>query len=61
VHPIGCEAYISCVASVDSEDTPRLVRELVAEPFFNVALAGHARGAARAYLNNRCGENPPFF
>jgi hypothetical protein len=53
-HPIGCEQYISAVASVDSDDTPRLLRELVKEPFFNIALAGHARTVARGWTANRC-------
>lgn len=55
-HPIGCEQYIACVAAADCDDTPRLVRELVAEPFFKVSLAGHARTVARGWVANRFGS-----
>jgi len=52
-HSIGCEQYIACVASVDSEDAPTLIRELVEEPFFDMALAGHARSVGRAWCANQ--------
>ncbi|GMH63904.1 hypothetical protein TL16_g03833 [Triparma laevis f. inornata] len=52
-HTIGCEQYIQCIASVDSEAAPGLIRELLEEPFFNMALAGHARTVARAWCANQ--------
>jgi aminopeptidase N len=52
-HSIGTEQYISSIAAADTEDTPANIRELLEEPFFNMALAGHARTCARAWCSNR--------
>ena len=54
-HPIGCEQYVICVASIDTPRAIETIRELIdhdKSPFFNVALSGHAR-AASAWARNR--------
>ncbi len=52
-HTIGCEQYLVTIASADTADAPELIRGLLQEPFFNVALAGHARSVARAWCANQ--------
>ncbi len=52
-HPIGCEQYVQCIAYVDCDDSVKYLRELVSEPFFNMALAGHSRTVARGWTSNR--------
>ena len=52
-HPIGCEQYITTIANVDSDESTTLIRELIKEPFFNMALAGHARTVGRAWCSNQ--------
>jgi len=52
-HTIGCEQYIQCIGSIDADFAPTLIRELLDEPFFNMALAGHARTVARAWCANQ--------
>ena len=52
-HPIGCEQYVQAISCVDCDDTPRYIEELVAEPFFDINLAGHARTVARGWSANR--------
>ena len=51
-HPTGCEQYIQCVAGADCRRTPQYVSQLLDEPFFNMALAGHARTVARCWTGN---------
>ena len=56
VHPIGCEQYISCVAYANSHQAPKYIRQLMdkeTSPFFNMALAGHARSIARGWCSDR--------
>jgi len=56
VHPIGCEQYISCVAYSSSAASAKYIRELVdssVSPFFNIALASHARAVARGWCSDR--------
>jgi hypothetical protein len=52
-HTIGCEQYISCIAQVDSDSSPEYIRTLIKEPFFKMALAGHARTVSRAWCANQ--------
>eukprot|EP00520_Triparma_pacifica_P000850 CAMPEP_0118661866 /NCGR_PEP_ID=MMETSP0785-20121206/16516_1 /TAXON_ID=91992 /ORGANISM="Bolidomonas pacifica, Strain CCMP 1866" /LENGTH=991 /DNA_ID=CAMNT_0006555351 /DNA_START=61 /DNA_END=3032 /DNA_ORIENTATION=+ len=52
-HTIGCEQYISCIAQVDSDASPDHIRKLITEPFFKMALAGHARTVSRAWCANQ--------
>ena len=52
-HSIGTEQYISTIAAADTADTSANIRELLEEPFFNMALAGHARTCSRAWCSNR--------
>ena len=52
-HPIGCEQYVQAISCVDCDDTPRYIKELVEEPFFDINLAGHARTVARGWSSNR--------
>jgi len=39
----GTETYVQSVAYCDCPDALAQVQQLVQEPFFNMALAGHAR------------------
>ena len=38
-HPIGCEQYVQAISCVDCDDTPRYIKELVEEPFFDINTA----------------------
>jgi hypothetical protein len=52
-HTIGCETYISTVASADTNEVCNHIKGLMKEPFFNIALAGHARTVARGWCSTR--------
>lgn len=53
VHPIGTETYIRTIGAVDSDDAIALTTQLIEEPFFDMALAGHARSVARGWTSHR--------
>ena len=55
-HPIGCEMYISCIAYSQGQNLEKYIRQLVDKeqsPFFNIALAGHARAISRGWSSDR--------
>jgi len=55
-HPIGSEEFISTLASSRSHQAPQYIRQLMdtsVSPFFNIALAGHARAVAYGWSSDR--------
>lgn len=59
-HPVSTEAFISVIASLDCDEAPRLIRELVDHSgageysdVYNVNLSGHARSVARCWAAQR--------
>ena len=53
-HPDTIESYIGIIASVDNDQAPALIREMINnQSLFNYALAGHARTLARGWGGNR--------
>ena len=53
-HPDTVESYIAVIASIDNEQAPQLIRDMIANTqLFNYNLAGHARTLARGWGGNR--------
>lgn len=52
-HPDSTETYIGVLTGLDSDDAPSIIRKLIRDPIFNVALAGHARTAVRMWAGIR--------
>ena len=48
-HPDTIESYINVIGSLDTDDAPKMIRNLLDDTLFNINLAGHARGVARGW------------
>ena len=53
-HPDSIETYVGVIAGLDSDDAPRLIRQLMGDAaMFDPAQAGHARTAVRMWAGQR--------
>jgi len=53
-HPDSIESYVAVLTGLDSDDAPKLIRQLMQDKtMFDVNLAGHARTACRMWAAQR--------